>query len=406
MAEGTPARTALSPVPPAPVVSFVYGSEPSAGLLPQWQKTAHSRRLDGQRTEHVVTYSDPKTGLEVRTEAILYHDFPAVEWVLHFRNAGTSDTPMLESILPLDAGLSLAAQPPRTPILRYAKGALCSIDDFAPVDKALGPGAQLHLEPGGGRSSSEVMPFFNVDLGSEGMIVAIGWTGQWAATFSRDTESRLRLQAGMARSHLRLHPGEEIRTPRILALFWQGEPVRGNNLLRRFLLAHHRPQPGGKPIVLPVLVGSWGGSAAAAHLKTIQQIAKHNLPVGLYWIDAEWFGQAPWWKSAGNWAVRTDLYPQGLRPLSDALHSSGRRLLLWFEPQRVCQGTAWAKFKERPGWLLELGGGTPEYRQHNMNWGVPHEDPRWVLWESRRSQIAENDLLWNLGEPAARAGEK
>jgi alpha-galactosidase len=297
--------------------------------------------------------------------------------------------------------LAIAGRPD-PPVVHYAKGAVCSIDDFAPIDKALEPGAKLSLEPGGGRSSSEVLPFFNLDFGAEGMILGIGWTGQWAASFSRDAGRLLRIESGMAKTHLVLHPGEEIRTPRILALFWQGEPVRGHNLLRRFLLTHHRPRPGGKPIVLPVLLTGWGGSPAADHLKVIERIIQRQLPIELYWIDAEWFGKDPWWKNNGNWAVRSELYPQGFRAISDPLHRSGRKFLLWFEPQRVCRETEWAKFKDRPGWLLELGDGTPEYKQHNMDWKVPHDDPRWGLWESRRSQIHENDLLWNMGEPAAR----
>ncbi len=100
--------------------------------------------------------------------------------------------------------------------------------------------------------------------------------------------------------------------------------------------------------------------------------------------------------------MRKDLYPQGFRPISDALHPSGRKLLLWFEPQRVCRGTPWAQFRDRPGWLLELKGGNPEYQQRNMNWGVPHEDPRWIERESHRSQICEGDMLWNMGHPEAR----
>jgi alpha-galactosidase len=154
--------------------------------------------------------------------------------------------------------------------------------------------------------------------------------------------------------------------------------------------------------VLPVLTGGWGGDPAAQHLKTIHRIIDQEIPIDLYWIDAEWFGATPWWKNNGNWPVRRDLYPQGFRALSDPLHQSGRQFLLWFEPQRVCRGTEWAKFRDHPSWLLELGPGTPEYKQHNMDWKIPHNDPRWVLWESRRSQIAENDLLWNMGEPSAR----
>ncbi|MCX6560720.1 MAG: alpha-galactosidase, partial [Candidatus Aminicenantes bacterium] len=381
--------------------SFTYGERPSSDFLAQWKQTSVSSTGQDGRTILTKTFTDPATGLQVRAEGVVFPDFPAVEWVMHFKNTGTTDSPILENVLPLDSEISVSGRP-GVPVLHYAKGALCSIDDFAPVEKTFEPGAALHLQPGGGRSSSEVMPFFNLDLGGEGMILGVGWTGEWAATFTRDGGDRMRIESGLAETHLKLHPGEEIRTPRMLAMFWQGEAVRGNNLLRRFLLAHLRAQQGGKPIVLPVLLAGWGGSPATDHLKAIERIEKRQLPIDLYWIDAEWFGGAPWWKNPGNWAVRKDLYPQGLKAISGPLHQAGKKFLLWLEPQRVCRGTEWAGFLSKPGWLLELKGGTSEYKQHNMDWKAPHEDPRWVLWESRRSQIAENDMLWNMGNPEAR----
>ncbi len=388
--------------PPSWSWSFIYGSRKSAELLPQWIRASRSQTLDTSQTQRTETWSDPKTGLEVRLESVLFPDHAAVESVLYFKNTGKDDTPILEQVWPLDYRVSDPSSSRRKVVLRYAKGALCCLDDFAPVERPLEAGTEVCLQPGGGRSSSEVLPFFNLDGGSSGMTVGIGWTGEWTATFGCDRENRAFARAGMAKTHLKLHPGEEIRTPRILTLFWQGDRMRGQNVLRRFLLRHHRPKPGGKPLVLPVLIGSWGGSSAAEHLKTIERIKRHDLPIGLYWIDAEWFGGAPWFKYPGNWDVRKDLYPQGFRALSDPLHASGRKLLLWFEPQRVCPGTPWAKLKEKPNWLLELKNGEPAYKQRNMNWGVPHEDARWVLWESHRSQIVEGDVLWNMGEPAAR----
>jgi alpha-galactosidase len=394
----TPSR--LLPTEVALPFSFTYGTQKSGQVLPTWRRTDNSRKLDDTCAERVVVWSDAKTGLEVRLETISYRDFPAVEWVLYFKNNGSADTPVLEDILPLDARLTAAGA--RPPILHYARGALCCIDDFAPLAKTMDPGTRVRLQPGGGRSSSEFLPFFNIDAGSEGLIVAIGWSGEWAAEFERDRQDSLRVKAGMARTHLTLHPGEEIRTPRILTLCWQGERMRGNNLLRRFLLAHRRPHPGGKPIVLPVLIGAWGGASAAEHLKTIHRIVSRDLPIGLYWIDAEWFGRPPWFKFTGDWQLRKDLYPEGFKAISEPLHRSGRRFLLWIEPHRVCQGTPWHQFKDRPNWLLGLKDGKPEYKQRNLNWKIPHDDPRWVIWESRRSQITEGDLLWNMGEPAAR----
>ena len=407
-----------------PPFSFVYDSRESTGFLPGWRQicaqhkdraksgdagTDPNRAAPGDdaassdTTCSDVTFTDPETGLEVKAEVLGYGDVPAVEWVLRFRNTGSSATQILEKILPLDTALAFSPHETSQPVLYYARGALCSIDDFAPVERPLDPGTTVTLQPGGGRSSSEVLPFFNLQLGTAGLVLGIGWTGEWRASFRRREDGAVEVTAGMALTHLRLHPGEEIRSPRILALFWEGDRRRGNNLLRRLLLRHHCPRPDGKPLTLPVVMGSWGGTPAADHLRSIRRIVENQLPIDLYWIDAEWFGTAPWWQSSGNWDVRKELYPQGFMPISQALHESGRKLLLWFEPQRVCARTPWSQFKERPGWLLELGDGTPAYRQRNMNWGIPHEDPRWVEWESRRSQITEGDLLWNMGDPGARA---
>ncbi len=388
--------------------SFIYGGQSSASLIGNW-KTAHSQEtLDEGRTAHTLTFTDPDTGLEVRAEATAYRDFPAVEWVLRFKNVGTSDTPILEHILPIDTNVAVSEH---APILHYAKGALCCIDDFAPVAKTLEPQDRVHLQPGGGRSSSEVLPFFNVDSGSEGVVVGVGWTGEWATTFSREEENQLRLQAGMALTHLKLHPGETIRTPRILMLFWHAPPVhggiergriRGNNMLRRFILAHHRPRPNGQPLTLPIILGSWGGTPAAEHLKNIQRVIQHELPIECYWMDAEWFGRGSWWNMPGNWQVKSDLYPQGFQPIRDLLHQSGRQFLLWFEPHRVCKDTPWYAFKARTNWLLELGNGEDSYKQWKTNgWPVPHDDPRWIIYESRRSQMNAGELLFNMGVPEA-----
>jgi alpha-galactosidase len=230
------------------------------------------------------------------------------------------------------------------------------------------------------------------------MIFAIGWSGEWAADFSRDEAGKnARVRCGMANTHLTLHPGEEIRTPRVAVLFHEGGSLpHGQNLLRAFLLAHHRPKAGGIPLEPIRLNGNWGGTSAKDHLENIKTIVDHDLPVDYYWIDAEWFGQGPWHRTTGDWTPKADLYPQGFRPLADALHASGRKLLLWFEPERVCEGTPW--YEEHKDWLLDV----PKEKRH-YNWGTSQADPEWVAWESARNQIRENDRLFNLGDPAARA---
>jgi alpha-galactosidase len=270
------------------------------------------------------------------------------------------------------------------------------MDDFAPLTETMRSGTRRHLEPAGGRSSSDFLPFFNLETPSRGgVVIGLGWSGEWAADFTQEDAKRTRLQAGMALTHLKLHPGEEIRTPRVALLFYQGDWIRGQNLWRRFVLDHHRPTVNGKPFDPPIFNANWGGTPAANHLGNINAIVAHDLPVEFYWIDAEWFGRGAWWLNPGDWRVKQDLYPAGFRPISDALHQSGRKLLLWFEPERVCEGTPW--FKEHLLWLLEV---PPERRVYN--WGDKRTFPDWVTSESRRNQIVDGDRLFNLAIPEAR----
>ena len=126
-----------------------------------------------------------------------------------------------------------------------------------PITEPVAPGSEIRLAPTGGRSSNGVMPFFNLELGGGGIAGAVGWSGQSSMRLSR-TADRLSLQAGQQTIHLKLHPGESIRTPRILLVMWQGgDALRGNNLLRRLVLAHYTPHYRGKVVVPPITLNAW-----------------------------------------------------------------------------------------------------------------------------------------------------
>lgn len=353
---------------PAPHgVAFTTPGTTDTTSMRDWPRELRTPPDDGTaRTQRELRLRDPATGLEVRIEAELFHDGPAVEWVAHLRNTGTNRTPVLEGIQAFQGVLPLPRNGPAT--LHWATGGVASFDDFAPQETALKPGNPVRLQPGGGRSSSGVLPYFNVAGPDGGVVVAVGWTGEWAAEFGVHPAGQVTLRAGMARTRLYLEPGESIRTPRMLFLFYQGDRWRGQNLLRRHILAHHRPRVGGRPLVSPITCGNWGATPASVHLDNIARIVRHRLPIEYYWIDAEWYGQGGWPSNVGNWNFKRDLYPAGFKPLSDALRAHGRHLMLWFEPERVVRGTAW--HKEHPQWLLGPRGdnflmnlGNPEARK-------------------------------------------
>ena len=377
--------------------SFRYGEQSSAALLGACSRRHETRALDANRTEHALVFSDAATGIEVRCVATEYHDFPAVEWLLNFKNGGTVNTPVLSDIQAVDTVVEPESAPWGTQFtLHYSRGALASPGDFTPLKRVLNPKATFRVQPGGGRSSSEYMPYFNLEIGSAGVVAAIGWTGEWAFRAAR-VENRVQLQAGMALSHFTLYPGEEVRSPRILLVFWEGERLRGHNLLRSLILAHYRPTANGRPVGGMMCTHTWGSMRIAQHLDNISQVLRHELPIEYYWIDAEWFGKKmPWWEQNGNWDPNPALYPEGLKPIGDACHRTGKKFLLWFEQERVCPDTP--IWEEHPEWLLLID-------EKDACWSWPKwldfDDPTWYPAEINRNRISGGEGLFNMGDPAA-----
>ena len=363
----------------------------SSEFLNDWQFSQETKPLDDTKTEHTFTYTDPQTSLKARCVCTAFSDFPAVEWLLTFENCGKDDTPIIENVQALD--IEITRESEGEFVLHRALGSSASRMDFAPVDDVMPPNSNIKLAPIGGRSSNtHVLPFFNIEApvenpdedGGEGVMVGIGWSGQWAAELIRDDGTSLKVRAGMELTHLKLHPGEKIRTPRILLLFWQGhDRMRGHNLLRRFILAHHTLLKDGNPIIGPLAAS--GGAACAAPLPGFAEFNKateHNqialaeryrqfgLDNEYWWIDAGWF-EGHWPNGVGNWFPRKDGFPNGLKPVSEAVKKMGMGFLLWFEPERVHQGT-WLD-TEHPEWVLKLPGNPNGL----LNLGNP-EAHRWL----------------------------
>ena len=196
--------------------SFVYGGKPAASFLSSWKKSETVHPLADGRTLRTITYQDPVTHLEVSREITLFPNANAMESMLTLHNAGTQDTPILENILPLDAEIALPAADAVT--FHHVHGSVGSLGDYVPVDKRLDASTPVeiaHYIFENGQHKDTFLPFFNAQWASGGLIGAIGWTGQWMVKADRSPRG-LELKSGQQMTNLTLHPGEKIRTPRVL----------------------------------------------------------------------------------------------------------------------------------------------------------------------------------------------
>jgi alpha-galactosidase len=346
--------------------SFVFGGTPAGRLLDDWKHTNATRELDAQRRERSRTWYEEQSGLEVRVVVTEYAGFPVVEWTVWLKNTGKADTAILENIHGLD--VTFECENAGEFVLHGVRGDSCVAESFRPYALTLGPDAVKRCSPPvagdkvSGKSSDgpDGWPYWNLQRPGGGIILAVGWPGQWEATFARDHERGLRVKAGQQFTRLVLKPGEEIRTPSITLLFWQGDDVvRAQNLWRSWYLAHVLPRIEGVP--QPPTTAVWVDGTLASW-PSVQAYLDADIQPTLCWRDAgglkTWYpsSDGPFkdkktWLNTGTWEVDTTKYPQGFRPFSDKVRANGMQFLLWFEPERVGDPNSWLG-KNHPEWLM------------------------------------------------------
>ena len=363
-----------------PPFSFTYNGKPSSEFLATWKTTRQVRKIDEQRTAHTVTYSEPAGGLSVRCEAVEYNDYPTVEWTLHFRITGSTDTPIIENIQSLDVRWQRNRDSQY--LLHHNVGSPHDGTDYSPLETVLTGGVNKRIAAAGGRSTWTDMSYFNLERSKDdGLIVVVGWPGQWAANFIHDGDCGIRLLAGQELTHFRLHPNEEIRTPLSVLQFWKGgDWIRSQNIWRRWMIAHNIPRPGGK-LPPPLLCGYSGRVYSEMERGTeenqimfIDRYCEEKLDLDYWWMDAGWYIQEHGWGQTGTWEVDPKRFPRGLRAVTDHAHAKGMKTVVWFEPERVSPGT-WL-MEKHPEWLLGGQGdrlldlGNPDARK----WLTDHVD--------------------------------
>jgi alpha-galactosidase len=146
-----------------------------------------------------------------------------------------------------------------------------------------------------------------------------------------------------------LAPGETYRSP--TALFaWSDHGLDG-------LSAHFhewvRATPAYPRSPRPLLLNTWEAAYFdhdPAHLHRLADLAA-TIGVERFVLDDGWFeGRRHDQAGLGDWYVDTTVWPDGLRPLSDHVHSVGMQLGLWFEPEMANPDSNLVR--AHPDWLL------------------------------------------------------
>jgi alpha-galactosidase len=196
-------------------------------------------------------------GIKVYLEHKSYNEYDACEWVTYFENASDKNSEIFSDILDCDTTLSLTFPEEKRPGYMPKVGDACVITMNGAVegkyyhenDKVSATEFGLNyeyldkarektkgFENTSALASEGMMPFFDATASGEGYIAAIGWTGDWRATFTKCGDG-IQMKSGLKETRFYLNPGEKIRTTSTLVMHY-GKDEDKYNKFRRLIKNH------------------------------------------------------------------------------------------------------------------------------------------------------------------------
>ena len=347
-----------------------------------WKFTEISKTKTDDGEVSVIEYLSPDSAVKLILTVKNLKKYNVIEWLPELENVSGAPSGKISDFKSINWHAKATQQ---NVLLRRHNGTTCRFTDFVQVNEIIG---RLMNPPSvfgsDGCSSRGALPFFAVDFDAmNGVLVGIGWSSSWRASVSNylvkslkypggarndcqqryaERQGKFSIVAGLpdGMADFRLSPGERIRMPAIFVANRINTSIEdAQNLHRRFMFAYHSPKNSkGEIIKTPISVSFWGAYKQDFVLKQIGKIKKYKFPIDIIWQDAGWNGYDAlnpddWWDIVGYWRVNREIFPDGIRAISNAAHDAGYKNMLWFEMERT--GVNSPIFKEHPEYFTGDG---------------------------------------------------
>lgn len=327
--------TGLENVP----VSFSFDGLKNEGLSSDFRPSVrHFTNDSSVRVTEITAVASKGMILNVRETS--YSDFPVVEWVGEMTNLGRKESELLS-----DFGISSTLKG-TSPRLISGSGDTRNDELFRRLPERE-INEEIAISPAFCRGADGASPFMTLKFDEYSVKLGIGWPGKWKMVFT-PVDGGVRFTLTQADFATVVYAGETMRTPSLTALFYDTDEVRGTNLWRRFFIKHILPVGKNGEKIKPVMflhthqIGGFGefeGITTENQIEAINTYIKKELKPDAWWIDAGWYPCEHDWWNVGDWVTNPEQLPDGFRPISDHLHKNGIDLLVWFEPERVMEGS-------------------------------------------------------------------
>ncbi len=379
---------------------FQYGGKEYRGFPADCFTPLGCERAQGLGKETAQFLFSLEDTLHITLRLTHYFTHGATEWTVWFENVSEHPSGVLENIR---AELDFTGAHPTL------KGILGDhVNYYRPYALDLA-GQAYAFSSDSGRATHINFPYFNLEYGDEGVMLAIGWAGTWQARFSGE-EDRVRcVLSAVNGMQTYLRPGEKIRTALFLTAHYAvRRESYATNYWRDWFIRHNMPRANGAgdamaPFSTTCLASDTGlpnsdGSISERHFTwkpSLEKMLAENVKIDFRWFDAGWYvrpdgrsEETDWWGTVGTWELDPEKWPgQTFRESTDYARAHGMRTIVWFEPERVTDPDNLAKnFGYNPEWAIRVAG------NHTISNNIG--DPECLKWTTDRicKMLRENQV--------------
>ena len=335
----------------APAYDFSVGGQSLRRHTQDWtfDVSAESEigavRRGGKTT--YITLRHKKSGLTATVEATIYEEYATCEWTVYLQNRADTPSPVISSFSAADCVL-----PTGQSQLYVSKGSGADANDFE-LHRSFVNVLPMRFNANGGRTES-TLPYFNLCGRTDGVLIAVGWTGQWYTSLSQRIGG-VAVCAKQETFRAALEPQETVRSPLVSLTFYTGgNALKGFNLFRAWESDCVYTENACE-ITTGGLANEFSTETADEMIRNIRAMPDELCAqIDYLWMDAGWYTYTDgWYDGVGNWKPNPDRFPNGLALIAEAAAEKGMGLLLWYEPERCCAGTTvYEDASRHEGWLL------------------------------------------------------
>ena len=351
----------------------------------EWERLPTLEDYENSSNERAeeIAFANKEKGLEVTVRASVYHENATCQWTVYIKNTGNDNSGIISDFHALDYSFSTGDAE-----VYYSMGSDTAASDFSLIRKDLTSSART-FSGSEGKPTEKYLPYFNINGENGGMILGIGWTGQWAATLS-ETEGSTDITVKQEHFEAYLLPGEEVRSPLVSLSFYENSnPLKGFNLFRKWINDCVYPENVTKNVYTVMEVAGPMSTRTSDEIIEILDGIDDSVYANTdaFWMDAGWYEyNEGWHDGVGNWTVDTSRYDNGISELSDYAKEKGLGHVLWYEPERVYPGTQFHDIgSQHEGWLIDIG-------EDNIMWNLANEEAFNYYCEYLLNSMKENGI--------------